>query len=48
MASVQMMSGKLWYVNRGSNEKDTICEVRAGPSQGQRHSVEIFLKGNTR
>ena len=42
------MSGKLWYVNRGSNEKDVICEVRAGKGGGQRQTVEIFLNGNTR
>ncbi|KAK9792743.1 hypothetical protein WJX73_003221 [Symbiochloris irregularis] len=43
----KMLSGKLWYVNRGSNDKDAICEVRAGSGGGQRQTVEIFLKGNT-
>ena len=43
----KLMSGKLWYINRGANDKDVIAEVKKG-SSGPRQSVDIFFKGNSR
>lgn len=44
----KLMSGKLWYINRGSDDKDVIAEVKKpSGTSGGRQSCEVFLKGNT-
>lgn len=46
---LQLMSGKLWYINRGSDDKDVVAEVKKpSGTSGGRQSCEVFLKGNTR
>ena len=45
-----MMSNSLWYINRGSNDKDEIAEVKKplGSMPGRPPVCEIYLKGNSR